>query len=757
MNILYDKFCKNIPDLYLAKPNNITYKQHVFNVLLQYQLISDIRPLLQNKYKTFTSIDIDIIIFKIIYWHDNGKLDAIWQTACQLDSKIWYDNIKNQTQNKYKHLLRANFRHEIQSVIDYLNELKKNKTIISDDVKYMTITAILSHHGKLSRNKYHIDRFEKQSAIWLYNDVDNYFDTVFNGINKNNYTNYFTEFFKYTLPRTMLQYADVTASVIEANPSFDSLIRVPKFDMPFDKNTVQKMVENLDSDIVLLKAAVGSGKTYASIMWADNMINNLNKADRIVMLMPTRISSNGIYENLIKHFKNITVSHGSAKKTYYSKKEEEYNYILGKRLYQAVNIATIDHVISAFELSSEDDYHILMNLIGSCLILDEIDFYNDYLMQNLQILLKFCKHFNVPVMVMSASLPNSHLKWYKDLGFNVNSITEDLSLINVKKVNINSITEYEIGTFPSVCNKVFNYNKSIIYCNTVRSSQWMYENLKNNTTHKVILYNSLFSPMDRDQKEKEIMNIFSQNSGNQKIILIITQIGEMSLNISCDYMISEMCPIDRLYQRIGRLLRFCNVVGDIDILVPLITDDFFSGGKLKPFPYPYVKGERDVKHRHDANIYYNSTKKYIKRNLNKDLTYGDINKMVNNIYRDGVNMDNVYAKANFETLLDRFMVGIKQIRTKNQSDIDDDGRFSSRGLILTHDVFLKQPSVVVFANKVEFEMFKYKNSLPVPKHYYDKLLLDSVEVTIDGEEEKKIIQVLSNKNIYTYDNGLKII
>ena len=49
------------------------------------------------------------------------------------------------------------------------------------------------------------------------------------------------------------------------------------------------------------------------------------------------------------------------------------------------------------------------------------------------------------------------------------------------------------------------------------------------------------------------MELLGENKAerNEPVIVIMTQVGEMSLNISCDYMISEICPMNALYQRIG--------------------------------------------------------------------------------------------------------------------------------------------------------------------------------------------------------------
>ena len=55
----------------------------------------------------------------------------------------------------------------------------------------------------------------------------------------------------------------------------------------------------------------------------------------------------------------------------------------------------------------------------------------------------------------------------------------------------------------------------------------------------------------------------------------------MSVNISANYMISDICPIDRLVQRIGRLSRFDFIaeIGKLNVVVP------YKGNDIYPAPY----------------------------------------------------------------------------------------------------------------------------------------------------------------------------
>ena len=67
---------------------------------------------------------------------------------------------------------------------------------------------------------------------------------------------------------------------------------------------------------------------------------------------------------------------------------------------------------------------------------------------------------------------------------------------------------------------------------------------------------SRFAFEDRQEKEKEVIRLFGPEGDRSKgHILISTQVFECSLDADMDWMISQLCPVDLLFQRWGRLHR----------------------------------------------------------------------------------------------------------------------------------------------------------------------------------------------------------
>ena len=73
---------------------------------------------------------------------------------------------------------------------------------------------------------------------------------------------------------------------------------------------------------------------------------------------------------------------------------------------------------------------------------------------------------------------------------------------------------------------------------------------------QLILFHSRFVFDDRQEKEREVIRLFGpKGDRNKGHILVSTQVFECSLDADVDWMISQLCPVDLLFQRWGRLHR----------------------------------------------------------------------------------------------------------------------------------------------------------------------------------------------------------
>jgi CRISPR-associated endonuclease/helicase Cas3 len=68
-------------------------------------------------------------------------------------------------------------------------------------------------------------------------------------------------------------------------------------------------------------------------------------------------------------------------------------------------------------------------------------------------------------------------------------------------------------------------------------------------------HHSRYAPGDRKTLDKAVESAFGKKSERNGIVCIATQTVEQSLDLDCDIMFSDLCPVDVLLQRIGRLHR----------------------------------------------------------------------------------------------------------------------------------------------------------------------------------------------------------
>lgn len=110
----------------------------------------------------------------------------------------------------------------------------------------------------------------------------------------------------------------------------------------------------------------------------------------------------------------------------------------------------------------------------------------------------------------------------------------------------------------------------IVICNTVSQAQGLYRDLQElnqNWELNITLLHARFLPQHRAVKENNLKDIFAQNwqSINDIIcqVLISTQVIEAGINITCEVLHSQLCPMNSLLQRAGRCARFPGEIGEV--------------------------------------------------------------------------------------------------------------------------------------------------------------------------------------------------
>lgn len=412
----------------LAKSTGLLLNVHRENVYNESKNIIQEHPFVVRKYLSLTNKKLDKRVNASAWYHDDGKKHTKWQNACWKD----YEEFLKTGKPSGLHLMKSGIRHEMESLRLHRNDLNK----FSDVIK----VAIAAHHAKLGRR--FEERWEKDDngafkELWEEIERINLNLILENILTHDKYQKSILRNYEFAGPRFYLQLADHRASIQEDNKSVPEF---RKFDYQFPSDWIKKPVQQIaenswEDDLLLLRAPTGAGKTDAALLWATKQIEN-GRADRLVIAMPTRFTSNALAINIAHSLSETGLYHSSAwfakffedaKQSTEAEHSAKLEHEFARLLETPVTVCTIDHLLIALTHSREDHHAITFNLAHSCLVIDEADFYDEFTQANILELLKVLKGLNVPVLLMSASLPESSLKMYQTTGFQPNEIKEDIS------------------------------------------------------------------------------------------------------------------------------------------------------------------------------------------------------------------------------------------------------------------------------------------------------------------------------------------
>ena len=234
-----------------------------------------------------------------------------------------------------------------------------------------------------------------------------------------------------------------------------------------------------------------------------------------------------------------------------------------------------------------------LGLAGKVVIIDECHAYDAYMQQYLSRALEWMAAYGVAVILLSATLPaasraklaesyaRSYVRcrlgqrrplnerregWRTAGGYPLLTWTDGRDICQrliMQEVPRRDIALEFIGAAEQLLARLHEAlaggGCACIILNTVRAAQDMYALTRSGLPGaRVILYHAQFTMPDRARKERELLTCMGKGSGEQerhRCVLIGTQVLEQSLDYDADLMISQLCPMDLLLQRMGRLHR----------------------------------------------------------------------------------------------------------------------------------------------------------------------------------------------------------
>jgi CRISPR-associated helicase Cas3 len=335
------------------------------------------------------------------------------------------------------------------------------------------------------------------------------------------------------------------------------------------KRPTQNTMENYkDEDFLTLVEDCGGGKTGASVIWAKDKIRK-GKSDRVIYAMPTQVTCGNMMKELcgknggkIHYPENKTSIYHSNSSSFIENNDFDSNDIMHeerarKHLLNGCSVITIDHLLNSLVNSYRKSNRTKANILTSAVVIDEIHSYNEETTSNILKAIEILREFNVPVLVMTATLPPqikyNSLKDSKIIegeGKTKEGIKKKPCYLNVCKEELTGI---------EVLKKYKNNpesNRVMVTVNTVNKAKEI-SNYLMNRNYDVICYTGRMTSKDRIRKENYIQEYFNEpcEDPDKTKFLICTQVCEISLDIDSDLLLTQIAPVDDINQRIGRLHR----------------------------------------------------------------------------------------------------------------------------------------------------------------------------------------------------------
>lgn len=359
--------------------------------------------------------------------------------------------------------------------------------------------------------------------------------------------------------------------------------------------------------LVIVEAPTGTGKTEYALSLASEMVAG-GIADSVIFALPRQASANEMYRRvksavgrLFPEGASVSLAHGNASiyRPYLESRREiddedaetpetfstEWLADSNKRaLFGNVCVCTVDQILlSAFPL--RHSFVRSFALSKSVLIVDEIHSYDEVSNTLLDYVLEQHAKTGGSAILLSATLPMKRRRklvgmWEKawdrkktksmpdEYPVVTGVFPETTDFIGIaKEYSQSRSVEVSLRRIPnampdsSVVEEIVLRAESgevvAVVCNTVADCQKVWKMvLSQSGDVPVDIFHSRYMYEDREIVERNIVENYGPGRPyGVGRILVATQVVEQSLDLDFDFMVTQNCPIDLLFQRLGRLYR----------------------------------------------------------------------------------------------------------------------------------------------------------------------------------------------------------
>lgn len=352
--------------------------------------------------------------------------------------------------------------------------------------------------------------------------------------------------------------------------------------------------------IIILEAPMGCGKTEAALSAAEILAHQCGK-NGIFFGMPTQATANGIFPRIQnwaemqseEFYHSIQLKHGSAAwnarfqsiQKGIPEEESDSGLVVHSWFCDSKKACLADFVVATVDqmlMMALKRKHVMLLHLGlseKVVIIDEVHAYDAYMNQYLERALQWLGAYHTPVILLSATLParrrmsliRAYLRQKKtdaaleqNMAYPLLTWTDGTEICQEvlpydgihQKVTVRTCVTDDLTHLVETA--VRNGGCVGVIVNTVNRAQAIAEQIRSSITSDVLLYHAQYIMPDRASKEAELLQRIGYGSTpdtRRGFVAVGTQVLEQSLDIDFDVLLTDICPMDLLLQRIGRLHR----------------------------------------------------------------------------------------------------------------------------------------------------------------------------------------------------------
>ncbi len=376
----------------------------------------------------------------------------------------------------------------------------------------------------------------------------------------------------------------------------------------------QEKVAASDAYLTFAQAGCGAGKSLAAYLWALAWCLRFAKQGRtnfrLIFCLPTT-------GTVTEHFKDYALESGIPPKMLHlshSRSSVDLQTIAQTTALEEANensknpaqemlaieqdkiealalwstplvVATSDTVLGLMANARKSVYS-FPAILNSAIVFDEIHAFDDHLFGHL---LVFLKNFpRLPIFLMTASLPEKRLEAIKKVRPDLTDefcINGDKEFAEIERYAIEEVSDEET-IWNEIENCIKNNGKNngkvlwvqnrVDWANAAFNDERIAKLKEKYSQLKVDIYHARLKYKHRSKRHRRVIKNFKNK--DIPVVLIATQVAEMSLDLSADLLVTDLAPIWALIQRLGRLNRIIHKLPENEreikkALVCLLTED----------------------------------------------------------------------------------------------------------------------------------------------------------------------------------------